>query len=417
MVVQSTSIFNAGISQSGCLTCQRRILCSLVCPQKQRNIVICAASESSKDYISGSSVPQREKRLPRGLSRRKSETEQIDLLLSRSILMDKEIITRTSGKKLGYINEIFVDPKKLEVASLYLRQSVSSLGAASVEHVSLSSLKQIGDVVLVHDESALWDPPGDESMGYVQMVGSEVQTEDGLSLGKIRDFLFNPDNGQIISIRFDALGIPSIPQNLLTCSRLSWRDIVAIGPTKTIVRRGADRRVVKENEGWLSEYIVPLISVISGMDLEETEVTDSREKYRADPAYASWYAKHAMEYERYYNQKLPKPISPSRPQGADREARRRDIDRKKTLALPPPQRVPMEKALRREEIKQPLYSNAQGKARQYPESNGLRSGQRKPSLKKRNMNQDSVSFERRSSSMEIQNNFTDKARTKDGFMN
>ena len=155
--------------------------------------------------------------------------------------MDKEIITRTSGKKLGYINQVFIDPKRLEVVTLYLRQSVSSLGAVSVEHVSLSSLKQIGDVVLVHDESALWDPPGDETMGYVQMIGSEVQTEDGFSIGKIRDFLFNPDNGQILSIRFDALGIPSIPQNLLTCSRLNWRDIIAVGPTKTIVRRGADR--------------------------------------------------------------------------------------------------------------------------------------------------------------------------------
>eukprot|EP00890_Picochlorum_soloecismus_P005517 jgi/Picsp_1/5967/NSC_03322-R1_prc-barrel domain protein len=405
MVVQSTSNLYAGISQSGCLPCQRRIFCSL----NQRNIIIRAAYEGNKDFISSPSVPQREGRPPRGLAGRKSETEQIDLLLPRSILMDKEIITRTSGKKLGYINEVFVDPKRLEVVTLYLRQSVSSLGAASVEHVSLSSLKQIGDVVLVHDESALWDPPGDESMGYVQMIGSEVQTEDGFSLGKIRDFLFNPDNGQILSIRFDALGIPSIPQNLLTCSRLSWRDIVAVGPTKTIVRRGADRRVIKENEGWLSEYIVPLISAISGMDLEETEITDTREKYRADPAYAAWYEKHAMEYEQYYNQKLPKPISPSRPRGPSRETRRKVVDRRKPLALPPPQRIPIEKALKRE---QPLYSKSQGKVRQFQGDNGLRSKERKSTLEKRNINQDSVSFEGRSSSMEIQNNFMDKTRAR-----
>ena len=417
MVVQSSSNLYSGISQSRCSTCQRRTLCSLVRLQNQRNIVTCAVPENNKDFVSSSSLPQRERRPPRGLSRRKSETEQTDLLLPRSILMDKEIITRTSGKKLGYINEIFVDPKRLEVVTLYLRQSVSSLGAASVEHVSLSSLKQIGDVVLVHDESALWDPPGDETMGYVQMIGSEVQTEDGFSLGKIRDFLFNPDNGQILSIRFDALGIPSIPQNLFTCSRLSWRDIVAVGPTKTIVRRGANRRLVTENEGWLSEYIVPLISVVSGMDLEETEMTDTRENYRADPAYAAWYEKHAMEYEQYYNEKLPKPISPPRPRGANREARRKDIDRKKPLALPPPQRVSMEKALRREEIKQPLYSKSQGKARQYQENNSLRSRQRKPSLEKRDINQDSISFEGRSSNMEIQNDLMDKTRTKDGFMN
>ena len=35
-------------------------------------------------------------------------------------------------------------------------------------------LRQIGDVVLVHDESSLLDPPADESLGFVRMIGSEV---------------------------------------------------------------------------------------------------------------------------------------------------------------------------------------------------------------------------------------------------
>ena len=36
--------------------------------------------------------------------------------------MDKEIITRTSGKRLGYIDDLYVDPVSLEVTSLYLRK-------------------------------------------------------------------------------------------------------------------------------------------------------------------------------------------------------------------------------------------------------------------------------------------------------
>ena len=177
-----------------------------------------------------------------------------DVYLSRSLIMDKEVITRTSGKRLGYVNQLYVDPTRLEVVSVYLRQGISAIvSAASTDHVLISSLRQIGDVVLVHDESALMDPPADETYGYIRLVGTEVQTEDGTSLGKVRDYIFNPDNGQVVSIRYDALGLPSIPQSLLSCYTLAWQDIVAVGPTKTIVRRGAERRAIKENVGWISE--------------------------------------------------------------------------------------------------------------------------------------------------------------------
>jgi len=54
------------------------------------------------------------------------------------------------------------------------------------DHVLLSSLRQIGDVVLVHDERALLDPPADESLGYCRMVGAKVVTRAGIELGRVR---------------------------------------------------------------------------------------------------------------------------------------------------------------------------------------------------------------------------------------
>lgn len=284
-------------------------------------------------------------RNPRGKSASKVQTETSDLQLPRSVLMDKQVVTRTSGKRLGYIDDIFVDPVSLEVKTLYLRQNISSLsiGSSSREHVSLSSLRQIGDVVLVHDESALWDPPGDESLGFVKMVGSEVQTEDGLTLGRVRDFLFNPDSGQISSIRYDALGLPSIPQELLGCSRLDERDIVAIGPSRTIVRRGSEKRAVKENDGWVAEYVTSFINLIAGMDIEDLDTSTKGENYRADPAYAAWYKIHAKDYEMYYNQKLPEPIVM---EGSKANSIQKRREQNKTLALPPPQRRSVDQAFR-----------------------------------------------------------------------
>lgn len=343
---------------------------------------------SFQDYSNrGSARPQRgapparrpvQRTLERNAERaRQAKQEQADVFLPRSVLMDKEVITRTSGKRLGYIDDVYVDPVTLEVTTLYLRQNVSSisLGSSTREHVSLSSLRQIGDVVLVHDESSLWDPPGDETMGFVKLVGSEVQTEDGLTLGKIRDFLFNPDDGRITSIRYDALGVSSIPQELLGCSRLDERDIVAAGPMKTIVRRGSERRAIKENDGWVTEYVTSFVNLIAGMDIQDASSPDSRDNYRADPAYAEWYAKHAKDYEMYYKQKLPEPIMNSE---QNTTPRRRQPG--KPLALPPPQRRSVGQAIRQETPTMPSRQESREPDLMYQKRpSGQRSASRMPS--------------------------------------
>jgi sporulation protein YlmC with PRC-barrel domain len=262
-----------------------------------------------------------------------------DIIISRTLLMDKEVITRTSGRKLGYIHQLYVDPVRLEVFSIYLRPNLSNFAATSSAHVLLSSLRQIGDVVLVHDEKSLMDPPGDESFGYVPLIGSEVQTEDGQVLGKVRDYLFNPDDGRIMTVRYDALGIPSIPQSLLTCYSINWRDIVAVGPNKMIVSQNTMRRAVKENDGWISEYVATFVNLVAGNDGDSGGDMTSSENYRKDPAYAAWYSRHAAAYEQYYGEKLPKPIVNYNLQdeGMQRKTQRnRPSIPAKPLGLPPP---------------------------------------------------------------------------------
>lgn len=310
----------------------------------------------SNRYVAAPSPTAASPSLPR-----RAPPSSDDVYLPRSLIMDKEVITRTSGKRLGYVNQLYVDPTTLEVISVYLRQGMTSIGASNTDHVLISSLRQIGDVVLVHDESALLDPPADETYGYIRLVGTEVQTEDGTSLGKVRDFVFNPDNGQIVSIRYDALGLPSIPQSLLSCYTLGWQDIIAVGPTKTIVRRGSDRRAVKENDGWISEYVTALINAVAGTDEEGSALGPAgTEAYRGDPAYAEWYALHAAEYERYYGQRLPKPIAAEAPrqppqqqqrqqQQQQQQVRRRPQAPRQPMALPPPQSTSYRQALQEDQ--------------------------------------------------------------------
>lgn len=56
-------------------------------------------------------------------------------------------------------------------------------------------------------------------------------------LPQVRDYAFDPDSGAISTLKFDVLGLPSIPQALLPCSALRWEEVVAVAPRRVVVCR------------------------------------------------------------------------------------------------------------------------------------------------------------------------------------
>ena len=106
-------------------------------------------------------------------------------------------------------------------------------------NLPLATLCQVGDVVLVHDERALSFPlldDGGSSRGrgsssyssprgpgarysttppprLVRLTGAEVVSADGSrALGRVRGYGFDPETGELLALRFDALGVPRIPE-------------------------------------------------------------------------------------------------------------------------------------------------------------------------------------------------------------
>ena len=77
----------------------------------------------------------------------------------------------------------------MEVVSFDLRPDWISLTRTANSSIMLSALRQIGDVVLVHDESASDDSAATAaSWGAIKLVGMAVETEDGRWLGKAWDY-------------------------------------------------------------------------------------------------------------------------------------------------------------------------------------------------------------------------------------
>ena len=167
-----------------------------------------------------------------------------DVLINRSFLLNKPVITRTSGTNLGVVNQMWVDTKEWRVVCLDVRENMfyGEMGS-----VMLDRLKQIGDVVLVHDESDAQQHVVVYGLNY--LVGSEVVTEVGGYLGKCRDFTFNPEDGQIATIEFDSFGTPVVPSSVLSTYAVNCSEVVSVGPDRIVVAAGAESRVQQLSSG------------------------------------------------------------------------------------------------------------------------------------------------------------------------
>lgn len=66
---------------------------------------------------------------------------------------------------------------------------------------------------------------------------------------QVRDFVFSPDNGQIVSLLIDALGIPAIPERLLACLSVRIQLVNNISWNSITLQPGAEAYVDKISPG------------------------------------------------------------------------------------------------------------------------------------------------------------------------
>ena len=177
--------------------------------------------------------------------RRKSKEQPINnnnssdvFTLTRSQLMGKEVVTRTSGVRLGQCSQMWVDAENWTVEALAIRQNALTGG---VDHVKLSALRQVGDVVLVHDENAVerrWS-----SYNLSPLIGCDVITEAGAFIGRVRDYEFDPEDGSVKRLIVDAWGISAIPGDVISTYAVDVREVIDAGRERILVEDGCEQRV------------------------------------------------------------------------------------------------------------------------------------------------------------------------------
>jgi len=117
----------------------------------------------------------------------KASSQQQPFFLLRSQLANKQVVTRTDGRILGVVDYLIADPNTCMVVALSLKEPPSSdaLPGDAPKQIGLMNLKQISDVLLVHDDRVLLQQQLTVGLGYVKMVGTVVKTADGKVVGKV----------------------------------------------------------------------------------------------------------------------------------------------------------------------------------------------------------------------------------------
>lgn len=168
----------------------------------------------------------------------------------RSDIVGTQVITRSTGRRLGVVSQLWVDLDRLEVLALGLQENMLSKVIASNEKAMLlSDIRQMGDVLLVDDDTVL---DGDiNTSSFSSLVNSEVITESGEVLGRVRGFKFDVITAKIETIVVASLGLPQIPDQVVSTYELPVEEIVSTGPDRIIVFEGSEEKLVQLSVGLL----------------------------------------------------------------------------------------------------------------------------------------------------------------------
>jgi sporulation protein YlmC with PRC-barrel domain len=166
----------------------------------------------------------------------------------RADLINTQVIAKDTGKRLGIVKDLLVDIDSREVVALGLRDGFLAAPGGLVKYMYLSSAEKMGDVILVPTDDAIEDI---DPENYTNLINCEVITETGDMLGKVRGFKFSSDDGKLTSIIIAAIGLPLIPDNVISTYEFSIDEVVSSGPNRLIVFEGSEERLEQLSVGFL----------------------------------------------------------------------------------------------------------------------------------------------------------------------
>nr|CAD1839905.1 unnamed protein product [Ananas comosus var. bracteatus] len=156
----------------------------------------------------------------------------------------RRVISVRSARSLGFISQLWVDTTLWVVALVEVRPNLLS---GEIEKFLLEDIYQVGDIVLVQDESVIENEL--KMIGLDSLVGYNVVTSGRQNVGKVRGFTFNINSGAVESLELDSFGFSIIPASLVSTYSLFVEDILEVFNDTILVHDDAVSRVQRITKG------------------------------------------------------------------------------------------------------------------------------------------------------------------------
>ncbi|EEE59008.1 hypothetical protein OsJ_10739 [Oryza sativa Japonica Group] len=194
----------------------------------------------------------------------------------RSGLLAKQVISVSSARSLGFVSQLWVDAassvmqalteverrthaRKMKCGSVKmwivaLVEVRPSLLSGEAEKFLFEDIYQVGDVVLVEDETVVENEF--KLVGLHSLVGYSVVTSRRRNVGKVRGFTFDINTGAMESLELDSFGISIVPSSLVSTYCLFVEDVLDIVSDTIVVHEDAISRVQRLTQGiWGTQNI------------------------------------------------------------------------------------------------------------------------------------------------------------------
>ncbi|KAK1351509.1 PRC-barrel [Heracleum sosnowskyi] len=185
--------------------------------------------------------------------------------MNRSSILAKQVITIHSANTLGFVSQLWLHPTSWLVSVVELRPNLLSGQAL---RFLLHDIHQVGDVVLVQDESVTENEIS--MVGLETLVGYDVVTPGRKKIGKVRGYNFNVNSGAVVSLELDSFGISIIPSSLVSTYALFVEDVLEVVSDTVIVHEAAASRIQRLTKGfWDAQKAMKSMDEFGGFsDLE-----------------------------------------------------------------------------------------------------------------------------------------------------
>ncbi|KAG6640329.1 uncharacterized protein LOC122279830 isoform X2 [Carya illinoinensis] len=167
-------------------------------------------------------------------------------MVRRSNMVAKQVISIRSALSLGFVSELWVDITSWVVLFVQVRPNLLS---GESETFLFEDISQVGDVILVKDESVMENEF--KMIGLETLVGYKVVTPGRRNIGKVRGYSLNINSGAIESLELDSFGISIIPSSLVSTYALFVEDVLEVMTDAVVVHEAAASRIQRLTKGFL----------------------------------------------------------------------------------------------------------------------------------------------------------------------